>query len=86
MVAGEEKKGDQFKKGRGAPADCSNHHFIRRKKMPADPTTASVPYAPIPADDRNRQLTVIGPDDASARHIALAGGIYTILVSGEQTA
>ena len=40
----------------------------------------------IPADDTSRALTVINADDAGARHVALAGGIYTILVSGDQTA
>ena len=41
---------------------------------------------PIPADDLNRSLTVVAPDDATARHISLAGAHYTILVSGDQTA
>ena len=41
--------------------------------------------ATLPSDDPARQLTVSGPDDAGAKHIALAGNIYTILVSGAQT-
>ena len=40
----------------------------------------------IPADDPNRQLTVADPDGAGLRHVSVAGGTYTILVSGAQTA
>lgn len=40
---------------------------------------------PLPADDRARTLTVTMPDDVAAPHIALAGNIYTILISGAQT-
>ncbi len=40
----------------------------------------------IPADDLSRAWTVVDPDGVGARHIAQAGGIYTILVSGNQTA
>jgi quercetin dioxygenase-like cupin family protein len=40
--------------------------------------------APIPADNFARQLTVADPDSA-ATHVAVAGDVYTILVSGEQT-
>ncbi len=39
----------------------------------------------IPADDLDRTLTVIHPDDPQARHISLVGDIYTILVPGAQT-
>jgi quercetin dioxygenase-like cupin family protein len=49
----------------------------------ADTTTR--PGAPIPPDDPNRKLTVANPDDPKMRHIAVAGGAYTILVTGEQT-
>jgi quercetin dioxygenase-like cupin family protein len=42
--------------------------------------------AAIPPDDANRKLTVVDPDDPKLRHLAIAGGIYTILVTGEQTA
>ncbi|GAA3588644.1 hypothetical protein GCM10022222_86330 [Amycolatopsis ultiminotia] len=42
--------------------------------------------SPIPADDLQRQLTVARPGDkGSLKHIALAGDIYTILVTGAQT-
>ncbi len=42
--------------------------------------------SPIPADDPARRLTVAEPDDPALSHVALAGDVYTILVSGEQTA
>ena len=41
---------------------------------------------PIPKDDLTRGLTLTGVDDPQTRRIALAGDVYTILVSGEQTA
>ena len=37
----------------------------------------------LPPDDPGRQLTVARPDDAE--HLALAGDLYSILVSGDQT-
>lgn len=43
------------------------------------------PVASIPPDDANRKLTLAHPDDPKLRHVAVAGGSYTILVSGEQT-
>ncbi|MFC0505048.1 cupin domain-containing protein [Micromonospora costi] len=42
--------------------------------------------AAIPPDDPNRTLVHARPDDPSLDHVAIAGGTYTILVSGEQTA
>ncbi|MFG2502298.1 cupin domain-containing protein [Streptomyces sp. NPDC048441] len=41
--------------------------------------------ATLPPDDPARELTVVRPPDGGVRHIALAGDIYTILVTGEQT-
>jgi quercetin dioxygenase-like cupin family protein len=41
--------------------------------------------APIPAEDLDRRLTIATPDGSDVPRIAVAGGIYTILVSGEQT-
>lgn len=41
--------------------------------------------APIPADDPSRALTVVTPDDTSIPHLAQAGNIYTVLISGAQT-
>jgi quercetin dioxygenase-like cupin family protein len=49
----------------------------------ADTTTQ--PGAALPPDDANRKLTLANPDDAKLRHISVAGGIYTILVTGKQT-
>jgi len=43
------------------------------------------PGAAIPPDDTSRNLTLANPDDPKARHISVAGGTYTILVSGEET-
>lgn len=40
---------------------------------------------PLPVDDPNRSLTVATPDDPALPHIAQAGNIYTVLVSGAQT-
>ncbi|MEW5928122.1 MAG: cupin domain-containing protein [Gemmatimonadota bacterium] len=45
------------------------------------------PYPPIPADDPRRALTVLRPaDDPGLRHVAVAGGVYTILLTGADTA
>ena len=40
---------------------------------------------PIPADDPGRELTHVGRDGSGVEHIHLAGGTYTILVSGADT-
>ena len=48
--------------------------------------TTTPPGAAIPPDDAKRKLTVARADDPKMRHLSIAGGIYTILVSGEQTA
>lgn len=47
--------------------------------------TARGDASPLPADDIARQLTVIHPDGADARHISVVGDTYTVLVSGEDT-
>jgi quercetin dioxygenase-like cupin family protein len=47
--------------------------------MPNDPTA-------IPPDDTSRKLTLANPDDPGMRHLSIAGGTYTILITGEQTA
>jgi hypothetical protein len=36
--------------------------------------------------DANRKMTVADPDDPRLRQLAIAGGTYTILVTGAQTA
>ena len=48
-------------------------------------TGSSQPVSPIPADDPQRQLTVANPESPQMRNVAVAGGIYTILVAGEDT-
>jgi mannose-6-phosphate isomerase-like protein (cupin superfamily) len=40
----------------------------------------------IPPDDKTRHLTVADPDGAGLRHVSVAGGTYTVLVSGADTA
>ncbi len=45
------------------------------------------PDPAIPADDPRRALAVVGPaDDPGLRHLAIAGGVYTILLTGADTA
>jgi quercetin dioxygenase-like cupin family protein len=41
--------------------------------------------AAIPADDPTRKLALANPEDPKLRHVSVAGGTYTILVTGEQT-
>jgi len=54
----------------------------------ADPTAPSsyTPGNAIPADDPNRKLTVVNPDDPELGHVAVVGDTYTILLSGADTA
>jgi quercetin dioxygenase-like cupin family protein len=52
----------------------------------SDATASKPPSSAIPADDPNRGLTVADPDGAGIRHVSVAGGAYTILVSGAETA
>ncbi|MEH1166578.1 cupin domain-containing protein [Micromonospora sp. CPCC 205539] len=40
----------------------------------------------IPADDPKRALVHVTPDDARLPHLSIAGGTYTILVGGGDTA
>jgi quercetin dioxygenase-like cupin family protein len=40
----------------------------------------------IPADDLQRRLAVARADGAAARHVSVAGGTYTILLTGADTA
>jgi quercetin dioxygenase-like cupin family protein len=41
--------------------------------------------ASIPPDDASRKLTLANPDAPNSRHVSVAGGTYTILMSGEDT-
>lgn len=45
-----------------------------------------MPQSTIPADDLDRRLSVVDPDDPSLPHLAIVGDTYTILLSGAQTA
>ena len=54
--------------------------------MTNTPSANSPTASAIPADDPGRALTIANPDGADARHVSVAGGTYTILVSGAQTA
>ena len=53
--------------------------------MTDTPSENSPSASSIPADDPGRVLTVTDPDGADVPHISVAGGTYTILVSGAQT-
>lgn len=48
---------------------------------------ATKPASSLPPDDLRRNLTLVGPkEDANLQHVALAGDIYTLLLTGEDTA
>ncbi len=49
-------------------------------------STTTQPGSSVPADDPNRRLSVIDPDDPKLRHVAVVGDTYTILLSGAETA
>ena len=51
----------------------------------ANSTGTTPPPAAIPPDDLNNQFTLANPDDPKMRHVSVAGGTYTILVTGAQT-
>lgn len=43
--------------------------------------------APVPPDDAARELAAVGPvEDRALRHVAIGGGVYTILLDASQTA
>jgi quercetin dioxygenase-like cupin family protein len=44
------------------------------------------PAPSIPADDLARSLTIADPNGAGVPHVSVAGGTYTMLVTGAQTA
>jgi mannose-6-phosphate isomerase-like protein (cupin superfamily) len=49
--------------------------------MPKTPSE----FAPLPADDLSRTLTLAQPDRPAAQHIGLVGDTYTITVAGKDT-
>ncbi|MBZ9794950.1 cupin domain-containing protein [Mesorhizobium sp. ES1-4] len=44
-----------------------------------------MPQSTIPADNLDRELSVVDPDDPSLSHLAVVGDTYTVLLSGAQT-
>ena len=48
-------------------------------------STTDQPRAAIPPDNVNNKLTLASPDDPKMRHVSVAGGTYTIHVSGADT-
>lgn len=50
-----------------------------------DPQTQAPAGAPLPPDDLARDLVVAGPESAGVPHVAVGGGIYSILLGGAQT-
>ena len=53
--------------------------------MPDTTGTTTQPGAAIPPDNANNKLTVANPEDPRMRHVSVAGGTYTILVTGAET-
>ena len=55
--------------------------------MDRAPSPSPQPVSPIPPDNPRRTLVIARPDDAgSLSHLAIAGGTYTVLLTGEDTA
>ena len=53
--------------------------------MPDATGTTTQPGAALPPDNANNKLTVANPEDPRMRHVSVAGGTYTILVTGAET-
>jgi monoterpene epsilon-lactone hydrolase len=61
----------------------------RRNEMTKENAATVAPTRPrLPPDDPTRELAMVDPEDPSPalRHVALVGDVYTILLSGAQTA
>jgi quercetin dioxygenase-like cupin family protein len=56
-----------------------------RNKRKTQMANTTEPGAALPPDDASRRLTVANPDDPAMGHISVAGGTYTILVTGKDT-
>jgi quercetin dioxygenase-like cupin family protein len=55
--------------------------------MAQPPDPSSRPASTLPPDDLQRQLTVARPNrEDGLHHVSLAGDVYTILITGEETA
>jgi quercetin dioxygenase-like cupin family protein len=48
-------------------------------------STPSQSVVPVPADDPHRRLAIANPENRAMRFVSVAGGTYTILLSGDQT-
>jgi quercetin dioxygenase-like cupin family protein len=60
--------------------------FNERKHQMPDTTGATTqPGAALPPDNANNKLTVANPEDPRLRHVSVAGGTYTILMTGAET-
>ena len=46
----------------------------------------TTPYPPLPSDTGKRSPVVVRPDDDGLLHVTLVGDVYTVLLSGEDTA
>lgn len=53
--------------------------------MPDRSSNEASSIGPIPDDDPARSLVLADPDGANLKRVSIAGGIYTILVSGHDT-
>ena len=48
-------------------------------------SSTTTPAQTLPADDPARSLTIADPDGTAIPHVFVAGGVYSILVTGAQT-
>jgi quercetin dioxygenase-like cupin family protein len=53
--------------------------------LPDIANTSPRPKADIPDDDLKRNLTIAVPADPTARYVFVAGGVYSILLTGDET-
>jgi len=61
---------------------------VNHSKIQNDPAMTNPPLlTALPPDDFRRELTLVRPDsDSSQTHLGIAGGTYTILLTGTDTA
>ncbi len=52
----------------------------------AHPKDPSTPAFALPPDDLSRTLTLARADAGNVPHVGVAGGVYTVLLTGENTA
>jgi quercetin dioxygenase-like cupin family protein len=51
-----------------------------------EPVMSDTAHSSLPPDDPKRELKLVNADALSARHVSVAGGTYTILLTGADTA